>query len=270
MSHSEQNKGASVGFTLIELLVVIAIIAILSAILLPVFQGVRENARRTVCLSNLKQLATAVTQYTQDSDEIMPNITDGGDSADTCTTPGTGPGTKGNCREGGWIYYSGFSTANLKYDPTAGSLYSFIKSTGVYVCPDDTGGQVTGDSYAMNSCVASLNRDPVTMLRIGKNIPVFDNPSGILLFCEEYSGGSSTSSTNDGYFNGASPDHVNVRHRGGSDVAFVDGHAKYYILDTNASANVTSPGADYKIYNLQDGLDLNYVGAFPTDGLCAN
>ncbi len=66
-------------FTLIELLVVIAIIAILAAILFPVFGRARENARRTSCLSNLKQMGLGVMQYTQDYDEKFPfaSIPDG-------------------------------------------------------------------------------------------------------------------------------------------------------------------------------------------------
>ena len=60
------------GFTLIELLVVIAIIAILAAILFPVFAKAREKARQTSCLSNLKQIALATLQYVQDYDERMP------------------------------------------------------------------------------------------------------------------------------------------------------------------------------------------------------
>ena len=60
------------GFTLIELLVVIAIIAILAAILFPVFAQAREKARQTSCLSNNKQYATATLMYAQDYDEAMP------------------------------------------------------------------------------------------------------------------------------------------------------------------------------------------------------
>ncbi len=73
ISSSRTRKPVRSGFTLIELLVVIAIIGILASVLFPVFARARENARRTTCLSNLKQIGMAFVMYAQDYDERMPN-----------------------------------------------------------------------------------------------------------------------------------------------------------------------------------------------------
>jgi prepilin-type N-terminal cleavage/methylation domain-containing protein/prepilin-type processing-associated H-X9-DG protein len=72
MYRSSHSSGRKSGFTLIELLVVIAIIAILAAILFPVFAQAREKARQSTCLSNFKQAGTAVMMYVQDYDETYP------------------------------------------------------------------------------------------------------------------------------------------------------------------------------------------------------
>ena len=77
--NSFSNRRHAQGFTLIELLVVIAIIVILAAILYPVFARARENARRSSCQSNLKQIGLSLIQYSQDYDELYLNAgNDGG------------------------------------------------------------------------------------------------------------------------------------------------------------------------------------------------
>jgi prepilin-type N-terminal cleavage/methylation domain-containing protein/prepilin-type processing-associated H-X9-DG protein len=95
----QRNKG----FTLIELLVVIAIIAILAAILFPVFAKVREKARQTACLSNIRQLGLAIAQYNNDFDTCYPN--------------GTNPFGQAN----GWAW----------------QVYPYTSSAAVFTCPDD-------------------------------------------------------------------------------------------------------------------------------------
>ena len=106
------------GFTLIELLVVIAIIAILAAILFPVFGRAREMARQTSCKSNLKQFMMGIMQYTQDYDEKMPLAIRTRDSV--------GPKMVGI---GGAIEEFGVKTLIMPY----------VKSDQVFQCPNDNG-----------------------------------------------------------------------------------------------------------------------------------
>jgi len=122
------QKRSSQGFTLIELLVVIAIIAILAAILFPVFQKVRENARRTVCTSNMKQFGLSILMYAQDNDEgLMPASVD-----QWCIGPATMQANPG-------LLNSDASLTNPAGRGPHVFLAGYGASQGMYVCPDDSG-----------------------------------------------------------------------------------------------------------------------------------
>ena len=133
------------GFTLIELLVVIAIIAILAAILFPVFAKVREKARQTSCLSNMKQLGLGFAQYSDDYDEQTPN---------------------------------GYNASYPGGDGWGGELYPYIKSNAVFLCPDDSTGSIS--SYAYNS----NNTAPSGTVMSGVSIAKYDSPSKTVLLFE--------------------------------------------------------------------------------------
>jgi prepilin-type N-terminal cleavage/methylation domain-containing protein/prepilin-type processing-associated H-X9-DG protein len=109
-----QAAKKNAGFTLIELLVVIAIIAILAAILFPVFGRARENARRASCQSNLKQIGLGMAQYLQDFDEKYPRQTY------DCYNAGNGGNGNPDCPR--WM----------------DSTYTYVKSEQIYTCPSTT------------------------------------------------------------------------------------------------------------------------------------
>ena len=207
-------------FTLIELLVVIAIIAILAAILFPVFAQAREKARQTSCLSNEHQLGLGFLQYLQDYDENLP-------SAGACANT--------NAMTGYWIYWDNFDGSNqtkTTYVPSKGSLYPYVKSNQVYVCPSDTSGQL--DSYSMNAFLTKDDANGCANDHFGYKYAALTTPSATIMLSEEndgYSNGTSgshpTGGTDDGYETPA----ANVpspRHSGGSCYVMSDGHSKWY------------------------------------------
>jgi prepilin-type N-terminal cleavage/methylation domain-containing protein/prepilin-type processing-associated H-X9-DG protein len=182
------------GFTLIELLVVIAIIAILAAILFPVFARAREKARQTSCLSNLKQLSLGLLMYMQDYDERMPILFSGT----------------------GWWYQTWKSR-----------ILPYVKNGQIYACPSTQfgGDPIDTGSYGVNAYLGELSGSegiamaqvtmPSQTIMIGENNdgdwPIEPNPSYIdasLCLWPE-------------------PGNIKPVHFDGSNLSFVDGHAKW-------------------------------------------
>ena len=203
------------GFTLIELLIAIAIIAILAAILFPVFQKVRENARRTTCLSNEKQIRLAVQQYTQDYDEKLFFYAN---SASPSAS-----------RTGAIV-----TTVNTNPVRWWNALMPFIKSNAVFTCPSDSGPtpskDAAGNLVIPRSFIALRPAEGLSLAQIPDPVETIvitekwdKNPVGTAItdsWVEPFNG--------DFAYNPAAKrmDLVGDRHNEGANCVFFDGHAK--------------------------------------------
>jgi prepilin-type N-terminal cleavage/methylation domain-containing protein/prepilin-type processing-associated H-X9-DG protein len=216
------------GFTLIELLVVIAIIAILAAILFPVFARAREKARQTSCLSNVKELGLSTLMYIQDYDETYP-------------------------------YWDRFAPADQMPDAPAAAVYPYVKNDQIYVCPsggipqDDPRpgwshygwatpeyvfpGPASG-GYAWNGriCNGDINGgEPMRMARVtmsaetlmlGDGAHMFGGAGGVFVWSNICCDDSWTTAPLDGMGFDPATD-SDARHNGGENLGYCDGHAKW-------------------------------------------
>ena len=140
-------------FTLIELLVVIAIIAILAAILFPVFAQAKAAAKASVCVSNLKQLSTAMALYLNDFDDVYPHSAVDGIGMSSWVTNGlpSGDPTLPPCS----LTVYTFDLCSIA-DPVNGALYPYVKNKSVYRCPVDQTGTYIYDPWLQVSSSAQL------------------------------------------------------------------------------------------------------------------
>jgi prepilin-type N-terminal cleavage/methylation domain-containing protein/prepilin-type processing-associated H-X9-DG protein len=169
-----KNVGKRTGFTLIELLVVIAIIAILAAILFPVFARARENARRASCQSNLKQLGLGWQMYTQDYDEKQAMFT----NSDTSVCGG------GATTAGCYQFRMWFSM-----------IYPYVKSAQVYRCPSNsvypTKDTYTAGYYSQDGSATGFYPNLVLDYAIngpnsGKALAAIDSPATKIIMSDNF------------------------------------------------------------------------------------
>lgn len=186
------------GFTLIELLVVIAIIAILAAILFPVFAKAREKARQTSCLNNLRQLGTALLSYSQDYDGLIPPALSDGPQYYTWPL----------------LLQPYIKNMQIYYCPSAPSTVEWINDSHTY----DTSWNASGwpgsgppiCSYVMN---ANLGKLPIDSLTAPAETVVYSD--GIWLDTWWNTAGMMTRISRA------------ARHNDGVNISYADGHAKW-------------------------------------------
>lgn len=249
------------GFTLIELLVVVAIIALLAAILFPAFAHARDNARRTTCLSNEKQLGLAWIQYTQDYDEHSPLNgyyyaapgDPNGTSCDDFTTKQLDPlgyphdeySYPTSLQQG-----NGLSGCN----PWFNLLFPYYKSLQLLNCPSRVAGALDGSGSN-----GEYNDQPLTWGEYGMNlymdaraISTVTVPAETMAFTEAkfawLDGFSNWSrlSPRHGYGDQASPGSSFHMNNGGINVCYLDGHAKWRNMNWMAvTPSVMWPGVTH-------------------------
>jgi prepilin-type N-terminal cleavage/methylation domain-containing protein/prepilin-type processing-associated H-X9-DG protein len=229
-------------FTLIELLVVIAIIAILAAILFPVFAKAREKARQISCLSNMRQLGLAFLQYNQDSDELYPLGLVPVDPASN------NPDTS--------YYGAGWSN----------QVYPYIKSVAVFKCPDDPNSRSFAISYAFNQNICQkLEGAPDTGAASYSHVPGAGPadmiaPANTVLFYEFF-GCNHNMTTDPGYTNphaAANPDPVQNGYNSGPG---------YFATPTNGQGHETgSGGFGYTTFGIRNRFDPANPNGVHTNG----
>jgi prepilin-type N-terminal cleavage/methylation domain-containing protein/prepilin-type processing-associated H-X9-DG protein len=261
----------SKGFTLIELLVVIAIIAVLMAILMPALNRVREQGKRAVCLSNMKQLTLAWILYADENDDVLVNGAIGYSNRNMSWGNHTG--------EIAWV--DAFSTDEevAKQGIMDGALWPYIKDLKLYRCPTGRRGEAL--TYAIMFSMNSVNHPPTQGVKgahIKKRSEIYNPaPAYRLVFIDE--GWMTPDAFAVNYDTEAWWDDPPVRHGDGTTISFADGHSdhwKWKGIDTIKRAKLVershlgnwtpeTPAGFNDLYRMQRGCwgKLGYEPTYP-------